>query len=131
LDIVERARREVEELHAFFGRWYSAPQAAHLERVSSVLAPEFELLSPSGELLTREQILNELAAHRGAFPDLSISVEGLEFFPAREHEISARYTEVHSEAGKCEKRRCCALLRHSALALNGLEWVAIGERHDV
>lgn len=131
MSIGDRARREVEELHAFFGRWYAAPVEADLDRVSGALAPEFELLAPSGDLLTRQQLLSELAANRGAYPDLSITVEELELSPSRDDEITARYTEVHWEGGKCERRRCCALLRQSARTFNGLEWLAISERHDV
>ena len=131
MDIAQRACREVEELHAFFGQWYTASAPVQLERVSSVLAPEFELLSPVGELLTRQRLLSELAAEQGAYPDLAISVEGLNAVPSANGNVTVRYTEVHVEGGACERRRCCALLRPSPKACNGLAWVAIDERHDV
>lgn len=131
VEIARRARREVQELHAFFGHWYRASAEVGLERASSVLAPEFELLSPRGELLDRQRLLSELAAERGAFPGLRISVEDIRPVPLANGEVTVRYTEVHVERGQCERRSCCALLRSFSAAVNGLAWVAIDERWAV
>ena len=131
MDLVQRAQREVEELHAFFGHWYTASASVSLDRVASVLALEFELHSPAGEILTRQRLLNELAVERGAYPGLAISIENAVAVPSPNGEVTVRYTEVHIEGGACERRRCCALLRSSEAAANGLAWVAIDERHDV
>lgn len=130
-DIARCAQREVQELHAFFGHWYRASAAVDLERVSSVLAPEFELLSPSGDLLTRQRLLSELAAERGAFPGLRISVEDIRPVPLANGEVTVRYAEVHVDRGEFERRSCCALLRRCSAAANGLAWVAIDERRAV
>ena len=131
MGIAERAHQEVSELHAFFGQWYSGVTSNCLDRVTSVLAPDFELLSPSGEIISKQALLDELNAHRGAFPELRISVENVDPEPSRDGEVVVRYIEVHTENGVCERRRCCALLRDSNSAMNGLTWVAIGEAHDV
>ena len=128
--IAERAQQEVCELHAFFGQWYRALVPPELERVSSALAPEFELLSPRGEILSKQRLIAELLAEHGAYPDLRISVENVHAVPCANGEVNVRYTEVHVENNVCERRRCCALLRTSDGAANGLAWVAIGEVHD-
>lgn len=127
-EIARCAEREVRELHAFFGHWYRASAAVELERASSVLAPEFELLSPDGELLTRQRLLSELAAERGVYPELRISVEEIRTVPLANGEVTVRYIEIHVERGECERRSCCALLRRCSAAVNGLAWVAIDER---
>jgi hypothetical protein len=129
--ILDDTRREVEELHAFFERWYAAPGDLDLKRVSSVLAPEFELHSPSGERLGKERLLRELEAERGAFPELGISVHDIEVSASSDGTVRAQYTEIHLDAGRCERRSCRARLRPCVNDYNGLEWVLIDERNDV
>lgn len=130
MDILERTRREVEELHAFFERWYGGQGSLDLRRVSSVLAAEFELHSPSGDRLDRDRLLRELAADRGAFPGLGISIEDLETSFSDDGTVTAHYTEMHVDGGQCERRTCCAVLRRCTNERNGLEWVSIVERHS-
>jgi hypothetical protein len=111
MGIEEHAIAEVEGLHAFFGQWYASPPDLSLERVASVLAPEFELSAPTGEVITRNELLEDLHADRGAYPGLHISVEDMNVCSVTTDEICLRYIEVHREGGSMERRRCCALLR--------------------
>jgi hypothetical protein len=130
MDVTTLAAAEVEELHAFFGQWYASPSTLDLRRVSAVLAAEFELLAPNGQVLSRDELLDGLIVERGAFPDLLISVESIIVSPTRGDEVHTRYTEIHRERERVERRLCCALLRRCANTPNGVQWIAIGERHD-
>lgn len=128
MDILTRVEQEVVALHAFFQAWYSGAETS-LARVSKVLSSEFELLSPEGDLLTKDVLLTELLADRGAFPNLKISVERLTAQVSDHEDIRAFYTEVHEEGGSLERRACCALLRLSGHPPRRLQWVAIAERY--
>lgn len=50
---VDVARREVDDLHAFFQTWYRGKGSMDLERVASALASELELLAPTDECSSR------------------------------------------------------------------------------
>jgi hypothetical protein len=123
MGIEARAIAEVEDLHAFFGQWYASPGELHLERVAVVLLPEFELLAPTGELVTRVELLKNLSAERGAYPGLRICVEDLKVCFATTDQVCVRYVELHREAHAVERRRCCALLSARAGTVSGLGWV--------
>jgi hypothetical protein len=129
-DILESTRREVEELHAFFERWYTGRHSVDLKRVSSVLAAEFNLHSPSGRRLSKEVLLRELEADRGAFPALRISIENLQASDAGDGTVTAEYTEAHLEGTQSERRTCRAVLRRCVNDCNGLEWLSINERPE-
>jgi hypothetical protein len=130
MDIAAAAAVEVQQLHSFFARWYATPDDLSIDRVMDVLDSDFELLAPTGEIMSRGQLLNELLVDRGAFPDLSISIEQLYVRLGAGGEAVARYVEVHQENERTERRVCCALLRRRGIGHNGLHWVAIGERYD-
>lgn len=130
MGIEVHAIAEVKALHAFFGQWYASPGELHLERVAAVLAPEFELLAPSGELLSRDQLIEDLRAERGAYPGLRICIEELKVYSATTDEVCLRYVEVHREGASMERRQCCALLTARATVDSRLSWVAVAERYD-
>ena len=123
------ARREIDDLHLFFQAWYSGgDNTFDLDRVTTVLAPEFELLAPNDEWITREQLLDELYEGRGRYPTLMITIEHLGYRPYGTDAASLEYTEQHVENGQVDKRLCCASLRRARSGSSGIEWVAIYER---
>ena len=55
-----KCKTEIEELHLFFEQWYNGlidKTTAKFERVTKVLHPKFLLISPNGQKLSREEIL--------------------------------------------------------------------------
>jgi hypothetical protein len=122
------ARSEVEGLHAFFQSWYRGTDSAGLERVAMALADEFALVSPSDEYISRSQLLEQLSGERGAYPDLTISIEHIEAHPAGLDAVSLEYIEQHVENGQVDRRACRALLRRHPSAHSLVQWVAIYER---
>ena len=71
-DLIDAAVREVHELHAFFEAWLSGQGpagASDFERLPSVLAPEFQIISPAGETMTRDTLIEGLRGAHGARGD--------------------------------------------------------------
>jgi hypothetical protein len=124
---MQRACSEVEELHAFFEAWYRGTSGVGLQRVSKVLASEFELLAPNGELISRNDLLSQLASECGAYPELRITIHHVGVRPAGEGGVAIEYVERHTEGGAIDERRCCALLREGKVSPLNVEWVAIYE----
>lgn len=70
--MLNKCHREVKELHQFFEGWFTA-QIPHvdkmLERVSTVLSDDFQLITPEGHLLTRDDLLEQLKKSYGSQAD--------------------------------------------------------------
>ncbi len=122
------ARSEVEGLHAFFQSWYRGTDSASLERVATALADEFELVSPTDELISRNLLLEQLSGERGAYPDLTISIEHIAAHPTGPDAVALEYIEQHVENGQIDRRACRALLRRNPHAPGSVQWLSIYER---
>ena len=125
---VDLARREIDDLHAFFQAWYRGGDTLSLDRVAGVLAAEFELLAPNDDWISRRQLLDQLSEGRGAHPTLTITIEHLGYRVSAADSASIEYIEQHVENGQVDKRLCCASLRRTRSGSSGVEWVAIYER---
>ncbi|MFT4931941.1 MAG: hypothetical protein ACI91T_001827, partial [Natronomonas sp.] len=56
---LETCRREIEDLHAFFVRWYAGRiDREDFDRLERALAPEFEMISPTGDRSDRAAVLD-------------------------------------------------------------------------
>ena len=69
----ENCCKEVAELHAFFEGWFlgTLPDTDEaFRRFSSVLAEEFEMVTPGGVTRSREEILASVRGAHGGSPKL-------------------------------------------------------------
>jgi hypothetical protein len=114
---MQRACSEVEELHAFFEAWYRGTSDVGLQRVSAVLATEFELLAPNGELITRDELLSQLASECGAYPGLRITIHHLGVRPAKEGGAAIQYVERHTEEWRNRRAyMLCSIARRRSVS---------------
>jgi mannose-6-phosphate isomerase-like protein (cupin superfamily) len=125
---VDCARREIDDLQRFLQGWYRGTETRDIGRVARALASEFELLAPTGDVISRDQLLTELVAERGAHPALTITIEHVGVRKAEEGATSIEYVERHIERGATDTRLCCALLRRDSKQSHMMELVAIHER---
>ena len=127
----DAAVAEVEELHAFFVRWFRGQVAesdAEFERFASALAPEFEMVVPSGSLLTREQVLEGVRGAHGQWRDdggSRIEVRNAKAHPTGAGVFRVSYEEWQQRAGELKGRRSTALLRQGKAGR--LEWLHVHE----
>jgi len=124
-DLWDRCRREIKELHEFFEAWLSGDLPETEEafgRVEKALAPSFELIHPSGERKTREEILSGLRQAHGSQPSLTIEIRETELLRVGEETILAVYEEWQSSADGTDGRISTALFGREENLPNGLVW---------
>jgi hypothetical protein len=59
-DMEDKCKIEIQELHSFFENWFNgviAKTRPNFERVSEVLHPNFNLIPPSGKIVSRKRLL--------------------------------------------------------------------------
>jgi len=97
---LDACRREIEALHAFFVGWY-AGERNDFDRMERALGPGFEMITPGGERLDREEVL---AAVRGAHGEhaagaFDIEIRSVEPVDVREGVAAVRYEEWQTNSG--------------------------------
>ncbi len=106
--IEERIRTEIEIVHGFISAWFRGKigqsKAAFDAQLADRLAPSFVNIQPSGQVLTRSDLLTSLYDGHGSNPNFRISIadstvryrEGtgrLVMATYREHQKGARNTD--------------------------------------
>lgn len=66
-DLAARCRREVRELHDFFGEWYrgDVPERKGVARLDRALGPEFTMVGPDGERHDRAAVVAGVRSGHG------------------------------------------------------------------
>ena len=129
----EQIVREIEELHWFFQQWFRGSLTGSLAfaRVDKALAPEFELIRPSGERVARAALLSGLRAaqgqRRGADPPFRIWVEDIVPRPLGPGLWQVTYREWQSGPDAPRGRLANAVLRETPAAPSGWQWVHVHE----
>jgi len=121
---------EIRGLHSFFRAWYrgEVPNSDDVfARVSDYLAPEFALITSSGFVANREQVLGMLRSEHAARPDLGMSVENLQLKLVSGEIVVATYEEHGTTSDGKRATLITAVLRKNLVLGNGLEWVHIHE----
>lgn len=129
-----RANLEVDALHQFFTGWFTGqlqPHDAVFARFAGALAPEFEMITPSGVLRPRDVLIASLRGAHGVWghdPGATIEIRAHRStaLPGGPYTL-ARYEEWQRLDGRWRGRLSTALLREAAGAPNGLEWVHVHE----
>ena len=63
-----RCKREVIDLHEFFVNWFTGKEA-DMSRFERALAPHFQIINPSGRLISRPDLLKAMGAAKGQFAE--------------------------------------------------------------
>lgn len=86
--------REVRDLHDFFTGYYTG-ERTDFERVEDALGEGFELVYPSGEIASRESILDAIDGKRGRYEhgEFEIEIRAVEPIEIREERALVRYEE--------------------------------------
>lgn len=118
-------RREIEDLHDFFERWYQGDED-DFSRCDSVLADGFTIVGPGGEELGRDAIVQLIRDAHGR-GGLKISTDEHRLVWESDEAVVARYIEVHDQGDEATRRASTAVFRRDDAAPNGLVWVTVHE----
>lgn len=126
----DECRREVHELHAFFQGWFTGelPDTdAAFARLASVIAPEFQIVSPSGRGMHRAELLESLRATHGADPGARIRVADFRGREVGEDLFLATYEEWQARPTGEKGRLSSVLFGREQGAPNGVAWLHLHE----
>ena len=120
------------ELHVFLEQWSNAELANTDEafaRFAEVLAPDFRLVGPDGQVATRQPIVDAIRGARGRWlPGKGrIRIEKFELHHASGGLALATYEEWHELPDRTVGRVSTVLFGPNEEAPNGLEWLHLHE----
>ena len=127
--MLETCRTEIAELHAFFQAWFRAelPETdAAFARFGEALAPGFEIVTPSGKRLARDEILTGVRSARGS-SDKRIWTRDERVREIADGLYLATYEEWQADGADERGRISTAVLRERSDAPGGVEWVHVHE----
>ncbi|MFW5938097.1 MAG: DUF4440 domain-containing protein [Halanaeroarchaeum sp.] len=127
---LETCRREIEALHAFFVDWYAGTiDRERFGRLEGALAPEFEMVSPTGDRSDRAAVLEWIHESHGREDPgrFDIEIRNVELVRALDDHALVRYEEWQREDGDENGRISTVLLRESDSAPEGVEWIDLQE----
>ncbi|MFQ5675794.1 MAG: hypothetical protein ACE5G1_07865 [bacterium] len=118
---------EVIELHTFFEAWLTGSMDASedtFSRLTEVLADDFQIISPSGSITAREQLLETLRqAHASRPPDaFSIWIENINSRHLTDELFIVTYEEWQKLHTDTRIRQSSAVLGLKQGTANGLVW---------
>jgi hypothetical protein len=130
----KQSEKEVIELHKFFEEWFKAEMENKDEvftRLEDALSEEFMLITPTGEISSREQIIMRIKNGYGSRKTDEIPyrlwVQNFECRLMEDNLCLVIYEEWGEVAGKLNARLSSALFRKKDKAINGVEWVHVHE----
>lgn len=122
--------REINELHEFFEGWLGGdlkPTAEEFQRLETVLADGFTLITPDGQCLERDPLLKSLRDAAGTRPQLRIRIEEPQLRQAGASLLVASYQEWQQEGRETRGRLSTVVFRRRKALPNGLEWTHVHE----
>ena len=128
----EQCRREVLELHRFFQDWFNAARPdedASFARFEKVLAADFEIIGPGGELVNRDTVLQAVRGGHGRDPErkFRIEIRNMESRTVADGVVLVTYEEHQADATGTRAWLSSAVFRMRAEMPNGVEWVHVQE----
>lgn len=128
--MVEQYRREIEALHDFFADWYCGIRGEDaFTRVEAVLGPEFEMISPEGDRVERDRVIQGIRNARGQY-DLGafeIEIRNVEVLAEPPEHALVRYEEWQTTPEGDTGRLSTVLFREAPNTPEGIEWVDLQE----
>ncbi|MFQ3293689.1 MAG: hypothetical protein ACI9PP_000306 [Halobacteriales archaeon] len=126
----QRCRREIQTLHEFFVQWYTGSIDRDVfDRLEYTLAPEFEMISPTGDRNDRTTVLATIRDSYGekASGTFDIEIRNVEIIRQFDECSLVRYEEWQYEDGDENARISTVLLRADDEAPSGVVWLDLQE----
>lgn len=105
--------REIHELHLFFQQWFNGELPPDPSRFTLVMASDFELITPSGILTNRQQIIDMIEQGYSSNINRRIWVEDISTRQLGDLML-ATYYELQEDDGTHTKRLATAIFSYAA-----------------
>ena len=128
-DLQQQAATEITRLHDFFQAWYRGElEPSAFARFEQALDESFQIITPDGNLLPRERILQAVRQQAGSDASALLEIRHVEPVAVDQHIAVFRYQEWQSSADdKPRGRLSTVVFRRDAAASNGLIWLQVHE----
>lgn len=124
--LIAKVSNEIIALHAEFERWLRGEGSDDFSRIESSLADDFTFISPNGDSVARNELLEGLRGTRG-HRRIRIRIENPVLHWIGDGAVLATYEEWHEHADYETARRSTVLLEVSEAAPGGLVWRHVHE----
>jgi len=127
----EACRNEIERLHEFFVQWFGGalPEDVFGEACQQVFGEDMQMITPSGRMLNRSQLIQQLlsgyACHKGK--QFSIEIRNAKVILREGDWCLVTYEEWQLLEAETTSRRSTALFRSKQDAPSCVEWVHLQE----
>ncbi len=128
MSIFEIVEKEISELHDFFEKYFKGKIDSNIDRFAKVLDRNFELITPSADIVGRNEIIDIIKKSYNTRLDIKIWTEDVKILKISDEIIGAIYFELQKSNGsEPTKRISSALFRKDENAPNGLIWIHVHE----
>jgi len=103
-DTAGKVFQEISRMHGSIEGWVRGvlPEQAFEAEISGHIAPQFEIVEPNGQIVTRDQAMNGLFKFRGGNPGFRITIDEAEIVFSKDETVLARYVERQTGAKLAE-----------------------------
>jgi hypothetical protein len=122
--------KEIIDLHDFFHAWLGGTlpaEEAVFARLADATDPAFTLITPDGEAVARDKLIEQLRAAHGSRPNWRMWIANVELRAHAGELVVATYEEWHQTGDATTVRLCTAVFREQPAAPNGVVWVHVHE----
>ena len=128
--MITRVENEIIQLHQFFQDWYNnelARTEANFARCAEVLAPDFSIIFPGGEIVYQQPLLESLHKAHNSRDGMRIWIKNVQMRHQIGDLILATYEEWQEIEGKITARLSSVFLQKAPSKPNGLLWLHVHE----
>lgn len=133
----DACEREVRSLHGFFADWYTGSlDEDSFDRLEDTLAPGFEMVTPDGDVLTRDDTVGYVRDRYDTHEDFEIEIRSVETVEAQTGLTILRYEEWQTtgddkegttEGTEKNGRLSTGVFGVSEKTPEGIEWLYLQE----
>ena len=123
---LDRARAEIEALHARFEEWFRDDPEADFGEIAAALPPDFVFCGPNGETGRGSDLVVNLEQARGS-RDITIRIENVQMVLETDDVGVARYEEWHDHADYTTTRQSTVVFVVDESRPHGLQWRLVQE----
>ena len=128
----KQCRKEIQELHLFFQDWFNGACPKNektFARVEKVLSPDFHLITPNGENITKATLIDFLWQNHNTreTEHLTIDVEKIKTIRKAKDLCIMTYHEIQASQNTKTRRQSIVVFEASKETPNGVQWAYVQE----